>query len=333
MTSKELERQCQAVASALGAEAGSDRYFRGRVDGTPFLMKVISDNPPAYLIKLRMIAPHNLESKWPATLSGHYASANIGCEIEDDYIFLWIRDSSSLDTADIVSLVRECIDHYTDYFPQASGYCFDCRESGNASVIQSGLSVSSICGTCLDKRAKERNSEEARLNKSSGSFALLIPLAITLSAVGWATFWWLCDAAFTAANAERIWAPTIVLALVVLAVGFGLGWPVGKLLHRSGLVKWLPPAVLSIAVAALTLILGELLFASYIVFRAVGAFDPGMVFQNALSIAFRGDFLYAMLKMMFAIAFATVVFQVAKPKRVKIPLSTDGGNLRLKSSD
>ena len=320
MAPEELERQFLSVASALGAEPGADSYFRGQVSGTPFLMKVTSAEPPAYMIKLRMVEPHNLESDWPQSLSEDYANANVGCEIEDDYLFIWICDSSSLDAASISSLVRSCIAHHADFLPEAAGHCFDCGESGNAAVIQSGASISSLCAACLDERAEERSSEEARLNKSSSSFAFLIPVAIAVSALGWAIFWWLYDAAFTAADAERIRAPQIVILAVVLGVGFSLGWPVGKLLHKSGLVKRISPVALSIGAAALTLVLGEILFASYIVFRAIGSFDIGLILQNTLPIVFGGNVMYALLKIGFAITFGAAVFQIAKPKEAKLTL-------------
>jgi hypothetical protein len=283
-------------------------------------MKLISADPPAYMIKLRMTEPHNLHSDWPDTLSAQYVNAIVDCEIEGDYIFLWIRDSSTLCPGDIVALVRSCIDHHSSHFPEAAGYCYDCGESGNASVIQSSASITSICKDCLEKRSEARTQEEVRLNESSGALTFLIPVAIAVSAFGWAIFWWLYDAAFTSAHAERVWAPRILVLAVVLGVGFGLGWPVGKLLHRSGLVKRLSPAGLSVAATLAALLLGEILFASHLVFRATGSMDIGLILQNTLPIAFGGNVMYALLKVGFGITFGAAVFQIAKPKNAKLTL-------------
>ena len=320
MTPEELESQFLSIASLLSAEAGSANYYSGQVDGTPFLMKLVSVDPPAYMFKLRMTESHNLHSDWPNTLSEEYVDANVDCEIEGDYIFLWIRDSSSLSAEKIATLVRSCIDHHSSFFPEAAGYCFDCSEFGKASVIQSSASITSICEGCLDKRSEARSLEEVRLNKSSGALTFLVPVAIALSAFGWAIFWWLYDAAFTAAHADRIWAPRILIIAVVLGVGFGLGWPVGKLLHRSGLVKRLSPAGLSIAATILALVIGELLFASYIVLRATGSMDFGLILQNTLPIAFGGNIMYALLKIGFAFTFGAAVYHIAKPKEARLTL-------------
>lgn len=320
MTTEELESQFLSVASLLSAEAGSANYYCGQVDGTPFLMKLVSVDPPAYMFKLRMTEPHNLHSDWPSTLSEEYVDANVDCEIEGDYIFLWIRDSIALNAEKVAALVRSCIDHHSSYFPEAAGYCFDCGELGNASVIQSSASITSICESCLDKRSEARRLENDRLNESSGSLTFLVPVAVTVSAFGWAIFWWLYDAAFIAVHAERIWAPRILILAVVLGVGFGLGWPVGKLLHRSGLVKRLSPAGLSIAATILAVAIGELLFASYIVLRATGSIDFSLILQNTLPIAFGGNIMYALLKIGFAITFCAAVYHIAKPKEAKLTL-------------
>ncbi|MDA0767158.1 MAG: hypothetical protein O3A87_03525 [Verrucomicrobia bacterium] len=87
MTPEALESQFLSVASLLSAEVGSTNYYRGQVDGTPFLMKLVSADPPAYMIKLRMNEPRNLHSDWPASLSEEHVDANVDCEIEGDYIF------------------------------------------------------------------------------------------------------------------------------------------------------------------------------------------------------------------------------------------------------
>lgn len=320
MTPEVLESQFLSVASGLGAELGDADYYRGEIEGAPFLLKLISADHPAYLIKLRMTQPHNLPSSWPGTLSERYADADVDCEIEGDYIFLWVRDASSLSSEDLIVLVRSCVDHHSTYFPGAAGYCFDCGSSGNASIIQSSSSITSICEDCLGKRSEVRESEEVRLNESTGSIAILLPAAIALSALGWAAFWALYDAVFTATDSERIWAPQIVIIAVVLGVGFGLGWPVGKLLHRSGLVKGFSPGGLSVAATAVTLLLGELSFASYVVFRVTGSLDLGMALSNVVSIALGGNVMYAMLKLCFAITFGAAVYQIAKPKEARLTL-------------
>ncbi|GAA5484390.1 hypothetical protein [Haloferula sargassicola] len=320
MTPEALESQFTAVASALNAEVGSANYYRGQVEGAPFLLKLISSDPPAYLIKLRMTEPHNLRSSWPGTLSEDYADANIDCEIEGDYIFLWIRDASSLDAADVVALVRSCVEHHGSYFPESIGHCFDCGTSGTASIVQSSASITSICEECLSRRSAAQKSEEVRLNESTSSLAILLPAAIALSAFGWALFWSLYDAAFAATNSDRVWAPQIVIIAVVLGVGFGLGWPVGKLLHRSGLVKRFSPGWLAASASFLALVLGELLFATYTVHRVTGAFDFGLALSNVVLIASGDNIMYALLKLGFAITFAAAIFHIAKPKVARLTL-------------
>lgn len=320
MNPEAIEHQFLAVVNALDATLGNDGYYYGHVGGAPFLMKLTSVEPPTYLFRFRMTQPHDLPSDWVGAISEIDDRAQVECEIEGDYIFLWIRDSSSLDAEGISALARSCVSHHADFFPSAPGYCFDCGESGNASLIQVKSSISSICTACLELRARARELKEEKINESSGLLVVLIPIAVFVSAIGWAFFWWLYDAAFDAANVKYVWMPQIVIIAIVLGVGFGLGWPVGKLLHRSGLVKKIPPILLSIVVTLVTLSLGEFLFATYMVIRSVGVFDFGFIVQNMLPIAFGGDVIYALQKILFAATFGVAIFEIAKSKKIQITL-------------
>lgn len=320
MTPEEQESQFLEVAYILDADPVGDDYYRGVTHNTPFLCKLISVDPPTYMFKLRMMESQNLESNWTDSLPEKYSDANIGCEIEDDYIYLWIRDASSIDAAAITDLVSSCIEDHSEYFPDAPNYCFHCGKSGSASVVQSGASISSICDLCLQARAEDKEAEEERLNQSSATLSILLPLAIIISSFGWAVFWALYDAAFQMIDEEEIGVPVIVIATVVIVVGLALGWPTGKLLHRSGAVKIFPPILLSLVATAATLIIGELLFATFTVFRLTGDIHIGLILQYTLPLALGSDVMYSITKLIFAGALAWAIFFIAKPKEAKLAL-------------
>lgn len=314
----EVERQFLGVASALGAKPGEEEYHRGLLRNAPFLLKLMSHTPPEYMVKVRMTEPRNLPSDWHDKLPEEYASAKIRCELDGDYLYLWIDDAGQLTEDAIAALVLSCVEAHSQYFPRSEGYCFGCRRTGSVILVQSSSSVATWCERCLVQKHEELHAESQRLNAFNAPLAVFLPLGLFASAVGWAVFWSVYDWVFRNANADHAWVPEIIVMLVVLAVGFGLGWPVGWLLHRSGAAQRLSPVALSVCMAALIVLLGELMHAGYVVFAATGTLDPGTILQVTPPLALGGNAVYTAYKLVFGLILGCVIYEVAKPEELRL---------------
>lgn len=311
-----IDQQAAAIAADLGAEPGSHGYFKALAGGVPLLFKITSEEPFGYMFKLRMKEPHNLPCSWHENLPPEFSNADVKCEIDAEYIYLWIRNPLVVSAISIADAVRECINDHRRYFPSGSDYCFDCKSVGTAQLVQAGGSVSSVCDSCLDAREDKRKTTEEKLNESSANYAALFPLALILSSLGWASFWAAYDWAFAASGEKRIIVPIFGLLLLVAGVGVALGWPIGKLLHRSGVVKRFSPGSLSIIAGVTTLIIGELLYSAHLVYRITGSFHPGLILKNSVMIATGGSVGYTLGKLIFAGGLIVVIHHIAKPKTV-----------------
>jgi hypothetical protein len=323
VTHPDMDAQFDALVAATGAERGDEEYYRGVVEKAPFLLKQMSANPPEYMLKFRMTEPHKLPSDWHDRLTHHYQGAGISCELDGDYLYLWINNATNLSGAAIASLAARCVRDHAPYFPQAERYCYDCRETGFASLVQSSCDIVSLCDSCLARRQRDMLVESQRANASHTLLAIFLPLALILSAVGWALFWTGYDAIFQGSNAGPIIVPHIVMVLIGVAVlvpAGAMGWAVGWLLHRSGASRLLPPRWLAVGAAVPIVVLGELLYVAYVVFRVTGMFHLPTILRITFTLALNTDPFYAAYKLVFAVALGFTIHEVAKPRDVKVRL-------------
>lgn len=141
-TQTPIDCKIHEVAEQIRAEAGDAGYFRGIVNHAPFLMKTTSVVPAGLMVKLRRggerrAVPPSLSrghpSQWHRQLSDEYSEAEVRCEIEDDYVFIWIDKPNELSGEMIASLIAAYVLEHPQYFPDSDHFCFDCRQTGAAS--------------------------------------------------------------------------------------------------------------------------------------------------------------------------------------------------------
>ena len=310
--------QMADIVEAL--EAGYQReYYSGIVKHAPFLLKEITPDEGDYMFKLRMLEAPLQKPRWDKVVPKAFANAKISCEFEGEYMFVWVKKVESLRGEEIAGLVPFFIERHSDHFPQTAGYCYHCREAGSAKLLEHESSIVTICDTCLVKRAREKIETERSINASDSTMLLYLPLAFLVSATGWGLFWFLYDVLFTSLNTDRLYVPQLVLWCVVLAVGAGLGWPNGKLIHRSGAAKKFPLHVVVGASVLVTIILGELLCMSILLYQYNGFWDIFVVAQLVWQANIENA-AYLFIKFLFACAVFFGTRNFAEPKKGKLAL-------------
>jgi hypothetical protein len=285
----------------------------------PLLMKLTAVDSSGYFVKLRMMATQDLKTNWLDQLPKKFAATKIECEIEDNYIFLWIH-SSILKANAIIEIIKSCIEHHVNFFPQGPNYCFDCGVHGGASLVQSHASISTVCRPCLDVRSQVWKAKEDSLNQSTWMLLALIPFALCVSSIGWAASWTLYDAVFSLLNTKRILVPRIVEVIILMGFGFGLGWPIGKILHKSGAVKYVSPIVLSVIAAFLTLVVGEVLYTGNLIYQVTSKIDVFFILSHALSLALAGSVMEIALKIAFAVMLGAAIYEISRLKKAKLEI-------------
>jgi hypothetical protein len=67
-------------------------------------------------------------------------------------------------------------------------------------------------------------------------------------------------------------------------------------------------------------VLGELMHAAYFVYSATGVFDFTTIIRVTHLLALGDNVIYAAYKLLFAVALAAIIYDVAKPKAVRLRL-------------
>lgn len=331
-----MDEHFPAVAKATGAESGDGGFYRGLLGHTPFLLKQTASEPPGYYFKFRKkgrptcltsIAPRRSEplpadsplpAAWHDSLPEDYAKAGVRCDVEEDYVFLWIDQPLPLAPGAIAFLAQECVREHAALLPDQAALCLTCGSTGEASLVQSNASVATVCPGCLEQTQLAHTATVEKLNRSDATVSLLLPLALLGGGVVWAVFWSAFDMLFSLLQTNRILIPIWIAAVVAVGVGFGAGWPIGKILHRSGAVKRLSAGALSLFAALAIVAFGELLYALWTVFLVTESFDLSLALRLTLPFSLGDQPTIAFTKFMFACALGFTVYEVSKLKTKKM---------------
>ncbi len=323
-----MDQRFLALTRAMGAEAGDNGYFRGILGHAPFLLKMTGAEQPGYFFKFRrkgvarpaaFAAPQPLEGAWHEKLAADHAAAEIRCDVEEDYVFLWIDKPQELTADSLAELAPACVRDHAALFPTEADSCIACHRAGSAVLVQANSSIATICPDCLEEKQQSHSKAVEKLNASDDRYSFLVPLGLLAGSGGWALFWGLYDAVFKVAKVDRIQVPTLLLA-VVAAFGFGIGWPMGKILHRAGASKQSSPRSLAIFFVLLITVGGEALSAAYTAYRYTGRVDFGMMRDLTLPFIIGDNPMYAATKICFAVLLGVGIFEAAKQKEKKLAI-------------
>lgn len=320
LTPKGLGETFAKLVRELGAEYGTDGYYKGIVAHAPFLLKTTKTEPIGFLLKVRCLPNCYVEDVWQENISDRHPKAGIKVERDDEYLYLWIDNPGGVASDDLIQVVRDFLSAHATGLPSSDDYCFSCSQVGFGVLRQSAGSVATICPDCLTARENLQAIENTAANPSDTGFLALFPLGVLIGMSAWAGFWAAYDAAFRWAQNDRLYVPTYGALAVVGIVGYGIGWPVGRILFRSGIARRLPPVMLSIGALFLIVFGGEALFDAWFIFRVTGHWDAGLAIRAVIPFIAEGGVQYVLYKLLLAIMAGAVISNTLRPKVQRLRL-------------
>lgn len=306
----------QELVSALGATEGTQGRYQGMVENVPFMLQVITAEPPTYIFRFRMMEPRTEFSQWQEEVKQMLPNLDVTCKMEGNYLWLWVHKATELSAEQIRLLAVKCVRDHAAVLPQNAGYCYQCgNTTGETTLVQAGDDIAALCPGCIEKRAETQAQLEHALRRFSWKRAALVPAALAVGGLGWGAFWVGFEKVTEMAGGE-IRLPQFVVLLLVVAVAYGTTWPVGKLLQSSGLVIRVPRMILMVGVTLATVLAGEFLFCSYLLFEAFHIFNPMLTVLTYTSVLGGADASYYVLKALFTGGVGWAIFQMTAPKQV-----------------
>ncbi|MCW1886328.1 hypothetical protein OKA04_16440 [Luteolibacter flavescens] len=257
---------------------------------------------------------------WQDTLPEAYVMAGVSCDVDDEYVFLWIARPGLLTAQDIAFLAKECVNKHASTLPDHDGMCLTCGGLGEATLVQNGASITAICPRCLESKQMTHQQDLEQLNLPSKKLPLLYPAALLAGGLAWGVFWNLWAAMFRVLDAKQLLIPSWVV--IVLAVGFGFcaGWPIGTVIRRSGAISRFSAGTVSFLATLTIVVMGELLYGIGLAYAISGAFDLGLALQATLPFVLVQIPTYAALKFTFACTLGGAAYEFSKPKTKKMKI-------------
>jgi hypothetical protein len=314
LTPSTLEEAFAELVRALGAEQGSNGYYRGIVAHAPFLLKTTKSDPIGILLKVRCLPNCTVAESCQNDISERHPEMGIEIEREEEYFYLWINNPCGAATDELVQVVLDFLKAHASGLPSSDDYCFNCRQVGSGALRQSAGSITTICLDCLAVRENLQAIENTAANPSNTGFLALFPLGVLIGMGAWAGFWGAYDAAFRWAQNDRLVLPMYVALAVIGAVGCGVGWPVGRILFRSGIARRVPPFLLSIGTLFLIVFAGEALLDAWFIFRYTGCWDVSLAIRAVFPMIAASDIQYVLYKLTLAIVAGVVMANTLRPK-------------------
>lgn len=264
------------LLSQLHFEPGDNERAYGEVDGSPVTMTILGADPLALLFAFKIVSPHTeyleLSEEFAELVEDGFAEVSLAAGTAW-LTFYNLSDETSDSIQELVETFAEELSAAGLTLPPG---CISCGRTEDALLVFAEGTCTRICAVCVEKRVEEHAKIEEELNQPSSFYAVCLPLAFLYVAGGWLLFWALIDMFLRWKDTNELVIPggvgLLVFAGFLGAIGFGLGYPLGLFLRKSGLARR-APLVVSLPAIVVSCVAGEIFYIAVVIFRDFGVFD------------------------------------------------------------
>lgn len=264
------------LLSQLHLEPGNNERAYGEVHGSPVTMTILSADPLALLFAFKIASSHSGELELSEEFEQLVEDGFAEVSLEDGTAWLTFYNLSEETSDSIQELVETFAEELSAAGLTLPPGCISCGRTEDSQLVFAEGTCTRICHACVEERIEEHAKIEEELNKPSSFFAVCLPLAFLYVAGGWLLFWALIDMFLRWKDTNELVVPggvgLLIFAAILGAIGFGLGYPLGLFLRKSGLARR-SPLVVSLPAIVVSCVAGEILYIAVIIFRDFRVFD------------------------------------------------------------
>ena len=301
--------------------------FFGMRQGFAVGFKVISPLENAVLLfhvrhPFKADAPEVQAVRYATAISNLREAKELEIEFEDRLTWItFINGIDPLFDGSLPQLVDSILDSFTVAgLARGAGLCHYChREQVKEPLCVHGK-VALICPACLSERASAPENLPAEASEGALSVGMLAPLAAVVGAIGWAGFWIGFLLIIESFHTETVFIPHIVEAIILVCAAFLTGGPVGFVIKRVRRRGSHLSVAFSGVCAIAAVVLGEVTFIAWLVYREIKVFSPGTAWTILPQVEMEFGAFHLAVKCLAALLAVFIAVSMAKPEKVRIKL-------------
>lgn len=270
----QASQRIEAFLTAFQFEMTGQTTATGEIAGVPASLSILSGDPLGLMFQFRCqpaeIALEELAESLPEL---PVPSSQLDWDGRSVWVMLYNLDQ--LPDAELRSWLEELAGALQETDLAIRPGCLRCGDMEKALLMTVEGQPTRLCPACLEAAIQERQEQAAHLDQPSLKATLGLPGACAFVAIGWAVFWLLVDGFLMWMNTNIIdinQFTMLVFMGVLMAVGAGLGWPLGATLRNSVALRK-APVLMSLLLVSGSALAGEILYVAICLFRFAGVFD------------------------------------------------------------
>ena len=294
----------------------------GDIADFPATVTLISTEPLVLSFDFRVQLPAVRLDEIRPLLQG-LSNESLRVSAHQNEVQLALMNLTGQTSAEIEQIVTEFAESLTALGLGLPDGCLYCGTTENVEIVHHLGRTSRACPTCFSQRLEQHAQEHAERLQPRRNAWMSVPMLCFYVAIGWVVIWAIADALLDWFHVQVIDLnkfTSMVLFVAALAIGGALGTPLGSTLKKTGLVRKSPRWIGGLVVVA-AVALGEVLYLTWLIFRAAGVVDLTFAVQMlpALFGVYSSFWILLKVGLALSIGFFTII-AIEEPLPVKSAL-------------
>lgn len=314
------------LPKALGLNPESEGLFVGRRDGFPIGLKFIgSADAMLLLFQIRHWLTAAATQLKKLTYDQEIAELidKKGIEIEFADQLIWVTFPNV--RLDAVGAVPRRVDSILGTLKAAElvgnpELCHYCQKEKVVDLSVSEGKVAQICPACFNARMKNYTAALPAPGRDAVPIFLMTPFAAIVGALLWVGCWIIYTLILDRVDSGAIGIPRLIFVAFILFLGIPAGLPVGWTIRQNRRRGNVASASAALLFASLTVLLGEVLYLAWLIWRWYGVFSLSTALKVLPAYYGGNDPFFLAMKLMAALTCVILAFEMAKPAKQKLKL-------------